>query len=176
MDNFQDWKLKKIYDILIYGSIDRNIYPLRHKLYKILLKYNNKFRIKILEHPGYNSKHKGLVGRELSKLINQSWITVCTSSINQILLKKYLETGLSNSLILGNYPQLKIFNISENIINCDLNESEETILEKINLHLNNKNIIKNKTNKVYQYMKENYSYQKGLEIFEKYIDYIKNNI
>ena len=37
-------------------------------------------------------------------MINLSWLTICTSSIFELPLGKYFETGMSNSLVCGDIP------------------------------------------------------------------------
>lgn len=171
---FKNWKEEKIYDILIYGSLDEKIYPLRNKIYQ-LLKNNSEFKIKILQHPGYSSNFKGYTETELSKIINQSWLTVCTSSINQSFLKKYIEVVFSHSFIIGNIPPKYENIIQDNYLNINLNDSNDNIFKKIREILINKDLLKMKIKKNYDVFLNNYSYQKGLIQFEKIIDEIKIN-
>ena len=103
------------YDILLYGFINKQAYPLRVKFFEILQFLNDRsnLRIKHIPHPGY---YKGAVNKmpkneELSKIINQSRFTLVSSSYFQILLKKYMEVPMSGSTMIGDippdYPELK---------------------------------------------------------------------
>ena len=41
---------------------------------------------------------------DLSKLINESWLTIATKNIHDMFLKKYLEIPMSGGCILGDIP------------------------------------------------------------------------
>ena len=97
----------KIYDIVLYGFINPKMYPLRFKLYIFLKQIlaMGKYRIKIIEHPGYQDKnYETPVEEDLSKILSQSKFVIATSSIRNVLLKKYLEIPLSGSVIIGDIP------------------------------------------------------------------------
>lgn len=171
---FKNWNQEKKYDILIYGFIDSHIYPLRYRIFQ-LLKNNCEFKIKFLKHPGYSSNFKGFTGEKLSKLINQSWLTLCSASINQSLYKKYIETVFSHSLILGDFP-INYENLLENnLLEISLKDSDELILNKIRQTLKDKNILQMKINKAYQIFINKFTYHQGLLDFEKIINQIKMN-
>ena len=96
------------YDILLYGFINKQAYPLRVKFFEVLQFLNEKsnLRIKHIPHPGY---YKGTLNKmpknqELSKIINQSRFTLVSSSLYQILLKKYMEVPMSGSTMIGDIP------------------------------------------------------------------------
>ena len=87
-----------------------DFYELRTKLENILIKYRHKYNIRILDN-GKNIKSYPITGENLSKLINQSYMTVCCSSVCDLLFYKHLEIPASNSVILGDYPNKLMINI-----------------------------------------------------------------
>ena len=103
------------YDLLLYGFIQPQVYPLRVKYFEILkfLTERSNLRIKYIQHPGYysGSLEKLPKNEELSKIINESRFTLVSSSVFTILLKKYMEVPMSGSTMIGDvppdYPELK---------------------------------------------------------------------
>lgn len=177
MDNniFKDWKLEKKYDIFFYGNILNKSYPFRNRLHYLLQK-DKDLNIKIIPYSARLRKQKKLLsGMELSKLINQSWITISTKATIDALLQKYYEIGFSKSVICGDYPDLEKDNvIKENMILIDHLMTDEEILKKIKNYLNNKDKLIQMSNKCYEHMINNYTYQNGLKDFEKIIKNITN--
>lgn len=133
---FRDYQLEKKWDILLYGSTIPEFYPFRHRLKNILYKLQKIYRIKIIEHPGYDKKisdlKKKYVDEDLAKLINQSHFTIATKSIYDRLLKKYLEIPLCNSIIMGNIPTdyANIFRPRNSLILTNI-MSDNEILQRI---------------------------------------------
>lgn len=107
---FKDYRLPKIFDIVLYGTVNKK-YPLRQKLYHLLKskKFNNVFKIKVIDYGEYREE-------ELSKILNQSYLCVATNSQFDYLVKKYFEISASNSLILGNIPTQGVDIFKDNYI------------------------------------------------------------
>jgi hypothetical protein len=129
-DIFQDRKLPKKYDILLYGTYDvyleKSTYgppiydyfreygiespPFEYDFYKFRTRL---FRL-IKNTPRYNVYHieKSALGGnkcpvrtvQLSNLINQSYLAVATSSIIDKMMTKYWEILASGTIILGSIP------------------------------------------------------------------------
>ena len=133
---------KKTIDILFYGTISYTIYPLRTRLKTLLinLKKKSKLNIRIIE------KSEGIYGKELFKLINKSYLTVSTPSIEDYLLAKYIEIILGNSMILGDLPTQETELFENKHVNINKSDSNETIEKKILDALKNKDIIIQNTN------------------------------
>ncbi len=98
-DIFRNYKTRKIYDIVLFGNIGRQCYPLRTRLYHLFKtdRFQNNFRIKIIEAGDARE-------RKLAKILNQSYLGVATCSKYDYLVKKYFEISGSNCLLLGNMP------------------------------------------------------------------------
>jgi len=148
-------------------SNKHNIYPFRTKLYNILtnnILVNNKYNIKILKKCG--SRRATIANEELSKLINQSYLTIATSSIFDVLLFKYIEIAASYSCILGNIPTdyKKLF--KGNIIEISEWMSEEEILNIIDKALEDKKEILNKTERLYNIIQNKYNLNSCVNNFD----------
>jgi len=164
-DVFKDWKLEKQYDILFFGNIWKNFYPFRNKLYNILKKNRNKFKCLFL---GYNlTDHTTMVTKEeLSKLINQSWLTVATKSTGNLLFMKYYEIAFSNSIVLGDYPDLEQNYFADNMININIDMTEQQIVSIIQNALSDKNKLIQMGNTTYDFFTKHFEYKNGLVHFD----------
>ena len=162
----------KKYDILIYGNLS-DWYPFRNRLLKLIK--NNKYNYYYLEHPGYNEYNEKdestfITKKKLSNLINQSKITICTSSIFNYFVKKYIEISLSGSIICGDFPLLEdnIFSDCMCIINNNMSDIE--ILNQINNYINLSSIeYNNIITKAYNISFNKFSYEIGLNKFNSTI-------
>jgi chemotaxis methyl-accepting protein methylase len=110
-------------------------------------------------------------GVELYKLINQSWLTMCTCSINNLLLAKYYESVLCGSVVCGNYPKLEdeIF-LKNNMIYIDNTMTDEKIINNITHALKNKELLEKYAKNTYDYFSQKYMLPNGLNKFEKLIN------
>ena len=130
---------KKKYDILIYGNCNKRIYPIRYFLKKLFQR--KKYRFKIIESNHYKLESDSIIGKELYKEINNSYITLATTGKYKFFTKKYQEIPLSGSMIFGTIPEnyKDIYN-SENIIVLS-NLNDETIIKTIDEHLEKKDLL-----------------------------------
>ena len=177
--NFKDWGVKKDIDILMYGYIHPTMYPLRHKIKQVLdwIIKNTQYKIKIINHPGYQDKAILLdLPREatLSKLIARSRFAIATGSIRKITVKKYMEIPMSGTIVIGDIPPdydgVLRGNVVELMQEMSLNDIARIILDacagKYN-HLNGKSELQ-------EYMLKNHSfdasYHKLNEIIAKVLE------
>ena len=152
---------------------DFYFYDLRKKLCSILLKYKNKYNLKILDE---TMVHKALYqGKELSKLINQSYLTVCCSSIYDLLFYKHLEIPASNSVILGDYPSDYEETFKNNIIKIDKFMREEEIINIIDEALSDKKSLLEKSQKLHDIIHKEHCLENSIEDFKNIINKINNN-
>lgn len=178
-ERFKDWKLQKKYDILLYGSrsyiknyksekVDSiqdyitgnelcynkklgsriNFYPLREKLENIITKYKDHFNCLIL--PQKTMHNCAIANEELSKLINQSYLTIACCSIADVLMHKYFEIAASKSVILGNIPTDYDYLFRGNVIEVNEYMSEDNILSIIVNALANKRDLIEKSERLYK--------------------------
>lgn len=197
-DIYKDYGLQKKYDILLYGNrnfkynykneeiitiqnwikkyeennniiINKKIdfYPLRVKLETILKKIQNRYNILILPEGTYdNSK---IVNEELSKLINESYLTIACSSIADVLLHKHLEIPASKSVILGSYPSdyKELFN--GNIIEVNEYMTDDQIINIIDNALSNKEDLELKSSRLYEKIKNQHNLNMSIESFNNIV-------
>ena len=162
-DTFKDCGQEKEYDLFVYGSTWRKLYPCRWKLVKFIKTHlRNKINVKILNHPGYgdNSAKNSVRGNDLSKMINKSWLGLCTSESHgpynkrnnpcDYWYKKYHETSLSNTVVLGTMPNEAKDLYKDDYIHIDNKMSNDKIVNVIQSALENKNDLIEKADKVRQ--------------------------
>ena len=200
---YKDYKLEKKYDILIYGArefyykITHNklkiienykkeykeqyqkecpdkidFYELRTKLEKILMKYKHKYNIRILTN-GNNMKPYTITGIELSKIINQSYLTVCCSSVCDFLFYKHLEIPASNSVILGDYPSDYEEIFKNNIVKIDKYMGEDEIINIIDDALSDKKGLLEKSQRLHDIIHKEHCLEKSIDDFKSIINKIE---
>lgn len=195
---YKDYKLDKKYDILMYGSIDAKIelynhdsdkeykknwernygkklekkpdfYPLRVRIRNLLTNHEKKYKFKNIS-GGCTRDPKKYYNEELSKLINQSWITICTTSRMDKFMNKYLETAASNSCILGNIPTDYKEIFENNIIEINEFMTDTEILDIIDNALSNKIKLKEMSSGFKKIIDEEYNLNEGVKSMDKIID------
>ena len=150
-----------------------DFYELRTKLENILIKYRHKYNIRILDN-GKNITSYPITGENLSKLINQSYMTVCCSSVCDLLFYKHLEIPASNSVILGDYPSDYEETFKDNIVKIDKFMSEEEIINKIDEALSDKKSLLEKSQKLHDIIHKEHCLENSIEDFKNIIDKIQN--
>jgi hypothetical protein len=201
IDIYKDYGLPKIYDILLYGTrnfsynykneeiipiqkwISKyehinnitikskiNFYPLRFKLENILKNNTHKYNIKILNESTIDRAK--IANENLSKLINQSYLTVACSSIADVLLHKHLEISASKSVILGSYPSDYKDLFDGNIIEVNEFMSDDEILLIIDNALQNKRKLAEMADRLYDKVRVEHNLNKAVESFNNIITQI----
>lgn len=176
---FKLWGVKKDIDILMYGYIHPTMYPLRLKIRQVLdwIIKNTQYKVKIIDHPGYQDKAISLeLPRDatLSELIARSKFCIATSSVKKILLKKYMEIPMSGTVVIGDIPPdydgVLRGNMVELMQEMSLNDIARIILDacagKYN-HLNGKTELKEYMLKTHSF---DASYHKLNEIIAKVLE------
>jgi hypothetical protein len=196
LDRFKDWKQKKIYDVVLFGSrntntpkqptindtifykynpkANLNFYPMRSRLENILLQMNKAgvIRAKILNATG--SKTSQYNNEQLSKIINQSWLGIATSSRTNILMDKYLEIAASKTVILGNIP-IDYRNYFEgNMVEVNMQMSNVEICEKIVDALLDKKELQRKMDKMYEIVRKEFGLDSAVMDYDKVFGEIYN--
>ena len=191
---YKNYNLEKKYDILLYGcrnfkynyktqnleivqnyikkyEIANNnndtlfdFYILRTKLENILMKYPNKYRLKICPIQG-----DYIFNEELSMLINQSYMTIVCSTIYDVMVFKHLEIPASKSVILGSYPTDYKDLFEGNIVEVNEFMSEEEIITIIDNALSNKDKLNEMSNRLYAKIHNEHNLQKAQEDFNNLI-------
>jgi hypothetical protein len=155
---WKNWKLPKIYDIIIYGFMRESLYPFRARLKSILLKSN--FKIKFIDHPGYDNVNC-IRREELSKLINQSWLCLSVPMNNtkdwDDFLKKFGEGSLSYSMVLGSIPKEAESYYKDNFCKILPEMSDDEIISEITKTLTNKDKMIEQIDEVYNTFKKEFN-------------------
>ena len=190
---YKDYKLEKKYDILLYGSrnfcypyrqqnlesvqnyikkyeefnncnVDLytklDIYLLRTKLENILIKHSHKYNLKFCPIQG-----DYVFNEELSKLINQSYLTIVCSTICDVMVFKHLEIAASKSVILGSYPSDYKDLFEGNIVKVNEFMNEEEIINIIDNALSNKDKLNEMSERLYNKVHNEHNLQKAQESF-----------
>ena len=154
MDIYNDYDLPKIYDILIFGRTDKEIYPLRFRLKELLLANQHKFKIK------YIPRNPPILGIELAKIINQSWLSLSTKSNFDYLVRKYFEISACKSVVFGNMPDQGRAIWGNNFIEIKDDMTDEQILYTLEKYLNKKEKLVTYINNMGKIIQEEYNSQK----------------
>lgn len=128
-DFFQNWKLSKKYDIVLYGSYNSpmkeenysppvhdyfnergltppseyDFYKFRTRLFR-LIKNTPRYNVHHIETPIYGGNNCPIRTVQLSNLINQAYLAVATPSIIDKAMNKYWEILASGTIVLGSIP------------------------------------------------------------------------
>jgi hypothetical protein len=159
----KDYELEKKYDLLIYGNCSYRYYPFRSRL-KSILQQQSIFNVFFIDYS------EPITGEELSKKINESWLTICTKSYNDLLLQKYIEIPMCKSVICGDFPDLEERVFGENMVYINYSMRDDEIITIIKSALADKEKLRQLAENSYKIAMEKYTYEKGLETFEKYLD------
>ena len=168
----KDYNLEKKYDILFYGATYKDCYPFRNRLYHLLKKNSHQFNIIFLPYTKRNPE-KMITGKDLYRMISQSWLTCSCCAISNCLVAKYFEIGLCGSVVLGDYPDIELeTTLKKNMIFLDRNLNDEDIINKIQEALSNKEQLKKYSENTKKYISNNYMNKNGVKIFEELIQKI----
>ena len=162
-DMFMDWGLEKEYDIFVYGFAWRKLYPWRWKMFKFINReLSNRFNVKFLSHPGYGDKSakNAVRGEDLSRMINKSWLGFCTSESHgpytkrnnplDYWYKKYHETSLSGTVVLGSMPTEAEYLYQDDYIHIDNHTDGQRMIEIIGEALADKDKLREMASRVRQ--------------------------
>jgi len=198
-ERYKNYNLEKKYDILIYGSRGGNtqienhnadkhykqtweqhnnqllpnihkFYPLREKIEQLLLKHKHKYRLNFL--PGACIFNAPVANEDLSKLINQSWLTMATTSRADIPMSKYFEIATSYSGILGNIPSDYNDLFKNNIVEVTEWMTDEEILSTIDKALEDKQKLQEMINTLGDRMHKEYNLDAGVKDMDEVFDEI----
>jgi len=108
---FKPLNIEKDIDILVYGSLDPNVYPERDSF---LREHPNSY---VVPHPGYDRLTHSINKEELARLINRAHYALVSPSKYGYLTAKYFEVAACNTIPIG-------YNCRDGeILNYELNKS-----------------------------------------------------
>jgi len=190
---FYDYKEKKEYDIVFYGtrryyhdyasekipfmgqgtSGEVNFYPLRERL-ENLLKDNKKYKVLVL--PEKNSYTSQIKNEDLSLLLNKSKMAVACSTLADICMHKYMEILASHCMVLGDIPSDYQKMMKDKICEVTLSMTDEQILDKIDSYLNNTRKLERLTDELYNEIHTGHNYDEAIKNFNVLFENIIKNI
>lgn len=165
---------EKIYDILLYGSRNKNNYPFADRLFNLILANNNKFNVKYINFDELNMNNDNInnyIGTNLSKLLNQSKLSIVTKSKFDYLSAKYFEIAASNCAIIGDLPTCSEIFINK-VIEISSDMDDEEIITIIELFIKNYYLLED--DKKYLMNKINSEFNLD-KYFEKILELVKQN-
>jgi hypothetical protein len=175
VQSIQDYisKYEAFYKITISRDDKINFYTLRNKIEQVLIKNSHKYNLLILPETSImNPDIQKIANAELSKLINQSYLTVSCTTLADVMLHKYVEISASKSVILGDYPSDYKELYENNIVEVNVFMTEEEILEKIDDALANKNKLIEMSERMYHKIQNEHNLKQAQICFNSVIDKI----
>jgi hypothetical protein len=142
-DIFYNQYLEKDIDILIAGVIKEKNYPLKYRLSNLVKKYLQKYKIHILQHPGYNinDAYTNKIQKEFAHYINRSKLVIsCTSTYNY-RLGKYVEIPMCGGVIIGDIPYEEQDDFRKFIVEVNMSMTDDEIIDKIKNTLENQELL-----------------------------------
>ena len=145
-------------------------YPLRVKIENLLVKNSHKYKLKILDNACiFNAP---IANENLSKLINESHLTLACCTRADIAMAKYFEIPASYSAILGDIPSDFDDLFKGNIVEVTEWMSDEEILNIIDKSLEDKEKLWEMTKRLGDRVHSEYNLHEGT----KNMDEVFNNI
>lgn len=164
---FYNYGQRKDYDIILYGCIERSVYPFRNRLFN-LIQRSKKFRVLYIPFPGYNVPDKRSIttGAKLAKAINRCFIGISTSSREDYFLKKYLEIPAAYAMVAGNIPRRYRHILVGKMIELTPQMSDNQIIAVLQNALRDKEQLMKDIDNLHQFISENYSFENGNSVFQ----------
>lgn len=135
---FKDYYQKKEYDIMLVGIFSRGIYPLRDRLYQLLMSGTlNPYKVKILKHPGYKIANVNEQVVNYAREINKAKIVLTCSSIYKYALSKYMEVPACNSLLVADIPHDRSEIFRKYVVEIDMSWNNEKIIDVLKYWVSN---------------------------------------
>jgi GT2 family glycosyltransferase/spore maturation protein CgeB/Flp pilus assembly protein TadD len=168
---FKNYGQRKKWDVVLYGNVDKEVYPLRARLLRLLAD-QSKIRFRHIADPGYYparvAKEAGvIVGADLSREINKAWIGIATCGIYQCVVVKYLEIAASHALVAGNMPDEGRAIFENNFIELSMDLSDKEILARLQDHLGDKDRLRSMTAAAHRRVVDEYSNDAFAEKLQK---------
>lgn len=158
-DIFRNYNMSKKYDILLFGNDHPKFYPFRNRVIKLLESRGVEMGIKVHKVPrprNYFKYNAAVSNASLSKMMSQSWLTLCTSSNLDYLLGKYFEASFSGSVVCGNMASDGVIIWEDNFVHIEQSMDDNTILKIISNALQDKEKLKKIASVMQQKMEDFY--------------------
>jgi hypothetical protein len=142
-DIFYNQYLEKDIDILIAGVVKEKNYPLKYRISELVKKNLQKYKIHVLQHPGYNidDAYTDKIQKDFAYYINRSKLVISCTSIYNYRLGKYVEIPMCGGVIIGDIPYEEQDNFRKFIIEVNMDMTDDEIIEKISGALENQELL-----------------------------------
>lgn len=147
---FRDYGLQKAYDVIVYGSLSRTVYPFRNRVSRLLIE-SGRFNVLRL---GRKSElyDPEVCGEGLARKINQSWLGLTDITTFDYLVNKYFEIPASRGVVLGNMNEQGRAIYGDKYIHIDEQMSDSEILNVVAEALSDRNRLQEYADQMYQVM------------------------
>jgi hypothetical protein len=154
-DIFRDYRLRKKYDVIIYGSLAPSVYPFRSRVCNLLTASRE---FKILRVKLKSARYKtAICGERLARKINQSRLGLATVSNFDYLVEKYLEIPACRTVLVGNMNRQGRAIFGNNYVHIDDQMTDSQILEVVGDALADQNKLQMLADKMYSVMQSSYT-------------------
>jgi hypothetical protein len=151
---FKDYELPKTHDILLVGAINVTTkfgqhYPLRQKMLDVLGEMSDDYKVGVYQHPGYvlGDAHKNTYAIDFAKSINSTKICVTCSGAPKSRFGKYVEIPACRTAIAADIPNEESETFRKFVIEINVQDSNQSIIEKLKKYLNNQEELKKVTDR-----------------------------
>jgi len=151
---FKDYKLPKTRDVLLVGAINVTTklgqhYPLRQKMLDVLGEMSDDYKVGVFQHPGYvlGDAHKNTYAVDFAKAINSARICVTCSGMPKSRFGKYVEIPACRTAIAADIPNEEQETFKKFIIEINVNDSNNTIINKLKKYLDDEEELKKITDR-----------------------------
>jgi len=151
---FKDYGLPKTHDVLLVGAINVTTqfgqhYPLRQKMLDVLGEMSDDYKVSVYQHPGYalEDAHKNSYAAEFAKAVNSTKICVTCSGAPKSRFGKYVEIPACRTAIAADIPDEEQETFKKFVIEINVQDSNQSIIEKLKSFLNNKEELKKITDR-----------------------------
>ena len=158
---FKDYEMPKSHDVLLVGAINVTTklgqhYPLRQKMLEVLGDMSDDYVVGVYQHPGYvlGDAYENRYAIDFAKAISSAKICVTCSGAPKSRFGKYVEIPACRTAIAGDIPneEQQVFN--KFVIEINVNDSNNTIINKLKKYLDCKEQLKKVTDRGWLLMKK----------------------
>jgi hypothetical protein len=165
---FRDYGLPKVDDLIIYGAANREGYPFRHRLSRLL---GRRFKVLRVAPDKSSSYDEDICGEGLARKICASWLGLATTEQFDYLVGKYFEIPACRTVVLGNMNAQGHAIFGDHYIHVDDRMTDREIVEIVRSALADRNRLKRCADRMYDVIHGGYSLEdnerKLFEVVEK---------
>ena len=170
---YKNLSIKRDIDILFYGEDYYPIYPRRNIIKNVVQTMNIKHYTIKRDAAGLYDPNNCDHG--LAKLLNRSWLTLCTCSVYDYLVLKYFEASACGSVVVGNMAQQGKNIWQNNYIDIPNNADNDEIKKIIYDALADKEKLLSMSQIMYDKVSSEYNYSEYAKKLKNICDDVVNN-